>query len=49
MIPLIHPWTKFQEDIEEGWKWKKNTPEEVKKQYEEWEEYCNKAMKFKIY
>ena len=30
MIPLIHPWTKFQEDIEEGWKWKKNTPEEVK-------------------
>ena len=46
MIPLIHPWTEYQEDTEEGWKWKENTPEEIKKQYKEWEEHYNKAIKF---
>ena len=50
MIPLIHPWTDWQEnDIYSNnlfaWKWKKDTPKEIIKQYEEWEEYYNKNMK----
>ena len=51
MIPMIHPWTEWQEPDDKSddlfaWKWKENTPKEVRKQYEEWEEYYNKAMKF---
>ena len=47
MIPIIHPWTEWQETDEESddlfaWKWKKDTPEEVKKQYEEWNKNSNK-------
>ena len=37
MIPIIHPWTEWQESDDKSdelfaWKWK----EEIKKQYEEW-------------
>ena len=52
MIPLIHPWTDWQEDYIDSndlltWKWKKDTPKEIIKQYEEWEKYYNKKMKIK--
>ena len=50
MMPLIHPWTNWQEDDINSndlyaWKWKEDTPEEIIKQYEEWEKYYNKKMK----
>lgn len=50
MMPIEHPWEKWQEeDIESenlyAWKWKKGTPEDIKKQYEEWKKYYNKKMK----
>ena len=51
MMPMIHPWTDWQEDVldsEKGWKWKDNTPEEIKKQYEEWEKYYKKMTKIKF-
>ena len=50
MMPLIHPWTEWQEDkiTDTGykWEWKENTPEEIKNQYKEWIEYYNKSMKY---
>lgn len=49
MIPLEHTWTQWQENIESenlyDWKWKQNTPKEIKKQYEEWNKYYNEKMK----
>lgn len=50
MIPMKHPWTEWQEeDISSNnlfsWKWKDDTPNEIKRQYEEWENYYNKKMK----
>lgn len=50
MMPIIHPWTEYQESNDKlddlfAWKWKDNTPEEIKQQYRKWEEYCNKTMK----
>lgn len=53
MMPMTHPWTDWQEDVIDSnklcdWKWKNNTPDEIKKQYEEWEKYYNKKMKYKI-
>lgn len=52
MMPLIHPWTDWQEDYIDSnntftWKWKKDTPKEIIKQYKEWEKYYNKKMKIK--
>ncbi|MCI8485911.1 MAG: hypothetical protein HFJ20_02190 [Clostridia bacterium] len=49
MIPMEHPWTEWQEEDKNSidlyaWKWKKNTPKEIKKQYEDWEEYSNKKQ-----
>jgi len=53
MIPLIHPWTDWQEDDIASddlyaWKWKDNTPEEIKKEYKEWEKFYNEKMKIKF-
>ena len=52
MIPMYHPWTDWQIDFinsnaEWDWKWKKDTPEEIKKQYKEWIDYYNSKMKLK--
>lgn len=52
MIPFYHPWTDWQYDyIDENdkiiWKWKKDTPKEIIKEYEEWQKYYNKKMKIK--
>ena len=51
MMPMEHPWTDWQIDTlgeKKPWKWKENTPKEIIKQYEEWEEYYNKMMKIKF-
>ena len=51
MMPMEHPWTEWQIDTlgkERPWKWKENTPKEIKKQYEEWEKYYNEMMKIKF-
>lgn len=50
MIPIKHPWDEWQEDTEElyGWKWKKDTPKEIKELYNEWKEYYDKKMKYDI-
>lgn len=51
MIPIVHPWTEWQEtdaksdDLFE-WKWKDNTPKEIIKQYEKWNQYYNKKCKY---
>ena len=50
MMPLKHPWTDWQELDETAedlfkWRWKENTPKEVKQEYKEWEEYYNEKMK----
>lgn len=52
MMPMEAPWIEWQEkdmNTEDifAWKWKENTPKEIKKQYEEWEKYYNKKMKMK--
>lgn len=50
MTPIEHPWTDWQEqDLTQlfAWKWKENTPKEIKEQYEEWQKHYNKKMKNK--
>lgn len=51
---MEHSWTKWQEaDINSkdlfAWKWKQNTPVEIKQQYEEWKKYYNEKRKYNIY
>ena len=53
MIPLIHPWTEWQEKDSKAdnlfaSKWKKNTPKKIIKQYKEWEKYYKEKMKMKF-
>ena len=50
MIPMEHPWTDWQEEDNNSndlyaWKWKVNTPDEIKQQYIEWKKYYNKKMR----
>lgn len=49
MMPIEHPWEEWQEEADEmySWKWKDNTPKEIKEQYEEWKKYYDKKTKYK--
>lgn len=50
MIPLYHPWTDWQIADENSkdlyaWKWKDNTPDEIKNEYAKWNAYYKDKMK----